>query len=86
VARRAGGAEDVTEDEAREALTQLDPLWDELFEELARRERVGRAYVSRVLRLTLLAPDLVEAILDGRQPIELQLDDLLAGFPLEWEG
>ena len=35
-------------------------------------------YVSRVLRLTLLAPEIVEAILDGRQPAELQLDDLLA--------
>ena len=43
-------------------------------------------YVSRVLRLTLLAPEIVEAILDGRQPEELQLDDLLEGFPLEWEG
>jgi hypothetical protein len=40
--------------------------------------------VSRVLRLTLLAPEIVEAILDGRQPAELQLDDLLEGFPLEW--
>jgi hypothetical protein len=28
----------------------------------------------------------VEAILDGRQPAELQLDDLLEGFPLAWEG
>ena len=41
--------------------------------------------MSRVPRLTLLAPDIVEAILDGRQPVELQLDDLLEGFPLEWE-
>jgi hypothetical protein len=40
----------------------------------------------RVLRLTLLAPEIVEAILDGRQPAELQLDSLLAGFPLEWDG
>jgi hypothetical protein len=54
-------------------------------EELARREGLNRAYVSRVLRLTLLAPEIVEAILDGRQPAGLQLDDLLAGFPLEWE-
>ena len=46
----------------------------------------GRAatYVSRVLRLTLLAPEIVEAILDGRQPAELQLDDLLTGF--RWSG
>ena len=36
--------------------------------------------------MTLLAPEIVEAILDGRQPAELQLDDLLEGFPLEWEG
>ena len=39
---------------------------------------------AEILRLTLLAPDIVEAILDGRQPAELQLDDLLAGFPLGW--
>ena len=45
-----------------------------------------QAYMSRVLRLTLLAPDIVEAILDGRQPEGMQLDDLLGGFPLEWEG
>jgi hypothetical protein len=39
-----------------------------------------------VLRLTLLAPNIVEAILDGRQPAQLQLDDLLNGFPLKWDG
>jgi hypothetical protein len=54
-------------------------------EDLARAKRVHATYVSRVLRLTLLAPDLVEAILDGRQPAELQLDDLLDGFPLVWK-
>jgi hypothetical protein len=54
-------------------------------EDLARVKGVAPSYVSRVLRLTLLAPEIVEAILDGRQPAELQLDDLLTGFPLEWE-
>ncbi len=55
-------------------------------EDLARAKGVHATYVSRVLRLTLLAPEIVEAILDGRQPAELQLDDLLKGFPLAWEG
>jgi hypothetical protein len=51
-------------------------------DELARAEGVHATSVSRVLRLTLLAPDLIEAILDGRQPVALQLDNLLQGFPL----
>jgi hypothetical protein len=55
-------------------------------EDLARARRVHTTYVSRVLRLTLLAPDIVEAILDGRQSAEVGLDDLLSGFPLDWEG
>ena len=55
-------------------------------EDLARAKRLAPSYVSRILRLTLLAPEIVEAILDGRQPAEVQLDDLLRGFPLEWEG
>jgi hypothetical protein len=55
-------------------------------EDLARAKGVAPSYVSRVLRLTLLAPDIVEAILDGQQPAEMQLDDLLDGVPLEWQG
>jgi hypothetical protein len=53
-------------------------------EDLAKAKGVAPSYVSRVLRLTLVAPNIVEAILDGRQPAEMQLDDLLEGFPLEW--
>ena len=53
-------------------------------EDLAKSKGIAKTYVSQVLRLTLLAPEIVESILDGRQPIELQLDDLLAGFPVEW--
>jgi hypothetical protein len=53
-------------------------------EELARSKGIAKTYVSGILRLTLLGPELVEAILDGRQPAELKLDDLLEGFPLEW--
>jgi hypothetical protein len=40
---------------------------------------------ARSSGFTLLAPEIVEAILDGRQPAELQLDDLLEAFPLQWE-
>jgi hypothetical protein len=53
-------------------------------EDLAKSKGIGKTYVSQVLRLTLLAPEVVEAILDGRQPAGLQLEDLLEGFPLEW--
>ena len=42
--------------------------------------------MSQVLRLTLLMPDIVEAILDGRQPEGMRLKDLLEGFPVQWEG
>jgi hypothetical protein len=53
--------------------------------ELAEAEKINRSYVCRVLRLTLLAPDIVEAILDGRQPDGMQLDALLKPFPVEWK-
>jgi hypothetical protein len=52
--------------------------------ELAAAERINQSYVCRVLRLTLLAPDLVEAILDGRHPSRLQLRTLLSPFPSDW--
>jgi hypothetical protein len=42
--------------------------------------------VGRVLRLTLLAPDIVEAILGGRQPAELTLAVLMRPFPVEWKA
>ena len=53
-------------------------------EELARATGINATYVSRVLRLTLLAPEIVEAIPDGRQRSELQLDDLLAQRASLW--
>ena len=53
--------------------------------ELAAAERIDRSYLCRVLRLTLLAPEIVEAILDGRQPNEMSLPALMKGFPVEWE-
>ncbi len=52
-------------------------------EPMARAKGVNATYVSRILWLTLLSPGIVEAILDGRQPAGMQLDDLLAGFPVD---
>jgi len=46
--------------------------------------RLRKSYVSQVLRLTSLAPEIVEAMLDGRQPADSRLDDLLEGLPLDW--
>ena len=52
--------------------------------ELAQREKVNRGYMSRVLGLPLLAPDIVEAILDGRQAEGMTLALLLETLPLQW--
>lgn len=54
--------------------------------ELAERERIAPSYMTRVLRLTLLAPDIVEAILDGKQGPEMTLARVLEPFPIEWDG
>ena len=54
--------------------------------ELAKAEKVNDSYLSRILRLTLIAPDIIEAILTGRQPSTLQLDDLLKPLPAVWES
>ena len=48
-------------------------------------EKIDRSYLCRVLRLTLLAPELVEAIIEGRQGEEVSLPGLMKGFPVEWE-
>jgi hypothetical protein len=52
--------------------------------EIANAEKINETYVGRVLRLTLLAPDMVAAILNGRQPTGLQLDRLMRRFPVIW--
>ena len=53
--------------------------------EIAAAEKINASYVGRVLRLTLLSPEIVEAILDGRQPAGLQLNAILKPFPVDWE-
>lgn len=52
--------------------------------ELAEKERIAFTYMARVLRLTLLAPDIVEAILNGKQGPEVTLARVLEPFPSDW--
>jgi hypothetical protein len=52
--------------------------------ELAEREGIAPSYMARVLRLTLLAPDIVEAILDGRHGPAVTLARVLEPFPAIW--
>lgn len=54
--------------------------------ELAEREGIAPSYMTRVLRLTLLAPDIVEVILGGRQAPEVTLARLLEPLPADWRS
>jgi hypothetical protein len=54
--------------------------------ELAEREGIAPSYMTRVLRLTLLAPDIVEAILDGKQRPDMTLSRVLEPFPVGWSA
>ena len=49
--------------------------------ELADTEGVSRSFVNRLLRITVLAPNIQEAILDGRQPKGIQLEELARSMP-----
>jgi hypothetical protein len=54
-------------------------------EELAGAEKINPSYLARVLRLTLLAPEIAESILDGRHdPERITLDSLMRPFPVAW--
>jgi len=54
-------------------------------EEIAVAENINPSYVSRLLRMTLLAPEIVEAILAGRQPEGLTMSRAIRPFALEWQ-
>ena len=54
--------------------------------ELAEHEGIAPSYMTRVLRLTLLSPDLVGAILEGRQDPEITLSQLLEPFSGDWQN
>ena len=54
-------------------------------EEIADAEDINPSYVSRLLRMTLLAPEIVEAILAGTQPAGLTRAKVMKPFPMEWQ-
>ena len=53
-------------------------------EEIAEAGNINPSYVSRVLRMTLLAPEIVETILAGKQPEGLTMARAMQPFPIEW--
>lgn len=53
-------------------------------EDIAKAEAINPSYVSRLLRMTLLAPELVEAILAGHQPLGLTMAKAMQPFELGW--
>ena len=65
--------------------------WNQLLEsgktsvtELAKREGRSRTYISRILNLRYLAPEIIESILTGTQPETLHLKGLTQILPIEW--
>ncbi len=52
--------------------------------DLARAEHINQSYACRLLRLTLLAPDIILEILNGRQSHDLMLKDMLKPLPTDW--
>jgi hypothetical protein len=61
------------------------PHFGSRWPDLAEQQGATAAYVCRLLPLTCLAPDIVEAILDGRQPKGLRLTEMLGNGPLDWK-
>lgn len=53
--------------------------------ELAEKEKIEVTHMYRVMRLTLLAPDIIEAVLNGKQPRTLTLQNVVRGFPISWQ-
>lgn len=53
-------------------------------EDIARGEKIGASFVSRIIKLALLAPDIVDAILEGKQPANMTLGKLMKPLPVDW--
>ena len=57
-------------------------------EDVASRENLGGPYAARLIRLNYLAPDIIAAILDGKQPVDLTASKLMADTrsPFDWRA
>ena len=53
--------------------------------DIAKSEGIAQRYIVRILKLAFLAPDIMEAIIAGRLPMNLTLTRLKKGFPMEWD-
>ena len=63
----------------------LDTKQYATIKEIAETEKVAARYVGQLLQLTLLAPDIIEAILDGRLPKGIGLAHFMTPWPGVWE-
>jgi hypothetical protein len=62
----------------------LEEGWYRSAGELAEAEKVTRSFANRLLRLTLLAPEIAEAILEGRQRRAMAVQELMRAVPSAW--
>lgn len=53
--------------------------------ELAEKEGIAFTYMARLMRLSLLSPELVDAVMDGHQPANITLASLMDPFPADWK-
>jgi site-specific DNA recombinase len=67
---------------------QLTSGESETVREISKKEKLHGCDVSRALRLAFLAPDIVEAIISGAHPVDLNTETLrnLETMPLEWKN
>ena len=70
---------------ARRWQTMLESGEAATIKDLAVKEGVDRSYLAKLLKLNILAPAIVERVLEGNYPDTISLEILRAGIPLDWE-
>jgi hypothetical protein len=71
--------------QGHEFLHMLDRDPDLTIMKLAERRKLDHGYIAKAIRMTQLAPDIIDAVIDGRQPQSLSLADLMRPFPDGWQ-